>query len=553
MTLDQLKELKNRISAYNKAWFSRHVEAVQKYMSGDAWQVSAGWTGPLPDTTDKDSSRVIAMIARGFVSTNKIAEVCGRHTNSVVGYEPDWGLEYPPADTDLSEQEQAKRANTTTKVNNALTSWLEKRKVLSVIQKAVLNAVALERGVLRLYIPRSAMTRTEIQGGFRYQIPKESFERVLNRIYVSAPTPNQGGLLYNDDGVAEGAHFEFQRDGQAMLEWQFVDDAGKTVIVVEGQETEGRMPEASYPLEGELMMYQMERDSLVTPDMVTLQRALNKYLTMVSRNLDTAGFLSDTVLNGQMPGRWIPDATAPGGERFAPDEQAHAGAGIREYIAPVEVDDGKGGRMAIPASIDRREPVDASRTQPTKDDLLEAFYAEASQLHVLLNNDSSSTGEARIQATNEYRVSLAKTIPEVENAIRWMLRTLLLLGVHFSGEKDLAALAPNVRLNVYVTEPTSEEIKSDLEMVKAGTMSRESQMLRSRRITDAQKEQERIIKERTLMLDDPNARRDSITKAVEAGLYSQVQGLIEEGKTPEDAQRIVEERQSEQAALQTGV
>ena len=52
---------------------------------------------------------------------------------------------------------------------------------------------------------------------------------------------------------------------------------------------------------------------------------------------------------------------------------------------------------------------------------------------------------------------------------------------------------------------------------------------------------------------DANRRRDSVTGAVSGGLYSQRQGLIEEGKTEEEADRIVSEKQRESAMNETGL
>lgn len=541
MTLEEIQGLKNRVSAQTKGWYDQHRQTVAAFMKGDHWQAGMGWVGPAPAPSSKKYSEVMAMIANVFVSTNKIAEVVGRHANSVIGFEPDWSLEEPSREkSDLGKKADA-----------ALTEWWDKREALSTLQQAAIYLLTQRRGVLRLYIPKAAM---ELKGE-RYIVPKEAFEKVLERIYLSAPDPQKAGYLYDDDDVVEGAYVEFRRSDRDQMEWQFVNDKGQTTIVVEGDpDPSGQFPQAEYPLGGHLMLYQMEREEFVSPNMVSQQKALNKYLTMGSRNLDTAGFLQTTILNGQMPGRWIKDANAPGGERFVPDDTAKAGAGVREYIAPfvVENADGKGNLGMIPASIDHREPVDTNRLQPTKDDLLESFYAEANQLHVLLNRDSQSTGEARIQATNEYRNSLAKTTVKLEAAMRWLLKTLVLLGVHFSGEQEYAKLVPNVRCNVFVTEPSAEEIKSDLEMVRAGTMSRETQMGRSRRIIDPDAEKGRILTERGEYLDNPNERRNALAAAVTAGVYSQRQALIEDGKSDADADRIVAERIKELEQQTTG-
>lgn len=539
-----------------KAYDGDHLRAVNKMLDGDHWMGGEGWVGPRPQPDDPKSADVMEMIRRVFVSQNLVKQVSRRHRNAVAGDEPDWGFtpQKPPekdAEGNPLPPEKGLQ-DLIDQADSALTSWWDAKNVWHEVRRAVLDAVSTGRGVVRLYIPNASLV--EDPSTSEKVVPKGSLEEVLSRIYLSRCDPKSAGVLKDDDGVTVGGYFYSTRKGKSLLEWQYLGEDGKTYVMVE--QLDKTLPEAGYPLGGELMMFELELDPLVTPQAVSIQKALNKYLTMHSRNLDVAGFLKETILNGQMPGDFKPDPENPAKEIFVPHASAKTGPGVREYISPYvwESEDPTRPAVVLPASIDSRQPVNAANLTPTKDDLLEALYQEVSQLHVLISGDATASGKSRVEALNDFRTSLEETVTAFEALLRWLLGTVLRLASYFSGDSErFAALRPYAQATVVVSQPSGEDIRVDGEMVKDGRMSRETAMLRSGRVSDPAAEKRRIRAEQRERLDDPNARRNSIAGAVSAGLYSQRQGLLEEGKTETEADADVARRVQEQSQLQSGL
>jgi hypothetical protein len=562
---ERLQKLRNRISsrktkleadhATNKQ-HTGHLETVRKMLAGDHWLEGAGWTGPQPTESDK-AAEVLRLIERVFVSRNLIGEVCIRHRDAVAGDEGAWdftvrrelGVTFGEDNTPTPEKTTEAEDALITEANAAMTAWWDSSGVWAEIQDAVLNLVAQGRGVIRLYIPRE---ETVEQSDGSFIVPKADLETVIKSIYVVSADPESAGEVRSDERVRQGAFFTFKDDLSSAdrREYQYVDK--KEGVTYIGLETGSEFDSIGYKIGGNLLIFEMVAPMLVSPQVVSQQKNINKYYTMMSRNNDVAGFVERTILNAQMPGAYTKNDK--GEEIFVPGRYT-AGAGITNFVAPYSYENPDGTKSYIPSSIDFRDPVPVTTFTESIASTKHALYDEVKQSHILISGDATASGRSREQATNDFRTSLRPTVTQLEACLRWMLETTLRLASVLAGTPGkFDALRPNVQARIIVTQPSAADIDVDIKLVDKGLMSRENAMTRSGRVQDTAAERVRLRLEarEDRGIGDPNVLRDSVAGAVTAGLFSQSGGLRELGFSEQEASKIVDEHHAETSALDTG-
>ncbi len=554
MTPEQLEAIKAAIREKQALYSTAHNKSVLAFLAGDHWQKGNGWSGPKPQTTVDEmaagvANTVMGEIERSFVSQNLIGECVSRHVDAVM-VEPNisFALTRELGMVDgQPEKPTTQESDLISAASSAITKWMDTKELLSVVQKAASQAVATGRGVLRLYIPRQAV-QTDENGVAT--IPQGELEQVITQIAINAPDANSAGVLMDADGVKIGAYLEFV-DNQKIsrLESQVIEN-GQTVVRLE---TATGFQEAAYPLGGAFLTYELNRAPLVTPQIVSLQKLINKIHTMLSRNTDVGGFIERVIENGQLP--TIEKLDSDGVVQKIP-VPLKVGAGTVNFIAPYEYEDDSGKKSFIPARVNYRDPVPVNTFVDSLTSTERAMYKEFKQLHVLMAGDAGASGRSRVQAMNDSRLCVKPTVAMIEGAYRWLFGTVLRLAAHFEGNAErFAALRPVVTLNPEISMPDAEDIRVLLEMHEGGFISRESGMLGTGKIKDPAAEVERLRLEavRDRGIGDPNALRDSLTRAVEANAISAVESLVQQGYSPDDAQRIVAARAAEIAALESGV
>jgi hypothetical protein len=554
MTPEQLEAIKKAIREQQSLYATAQNKAVAAYLAGDHWQKGAGWSGPRPSATGDEMaagvvSTVLAEIERGFVSQNLIAECVSRHVDAVM-VEPNISSastrELGVVDG-KPEQPNQSEAALIQAASSAITAWMDSKKLLAVVEKAVAQAVATGRGVLRLYIPRASV-QTGDDG--TATIRQGELNEVITQIWVNAPDASMSGVLTDADGVQIGAYLEYLDAEKIMrLETQSIEN-GQTMLRVETKEG---FAEAAYPLGGALLTYELTRKPLVTAQIVSLQKLINKIHTMLSRNTDVGGFIERVIENGQLP---TIEKIGTNGEIQKIPVPLKVGAGTVNFIAPYEYEDELGKKQVIPARVNFRDPVPVNTFVESLASTENAVYKEFKQLHVLMGGSAAVSGRSRVQAMNDYRLSVKPTVAMLEGAYRWLFSTVLRLAAHFEGNAErFASLRPVVTLTPEITLPDAEDIRVLLEMHNGGLLSRESAMLQSQKVKDPAAELEMLQTEavRDRGIGDPNALRDSLTRAVEANAISAVEALIQQGYSKEDAERIVAARAAELAELESGV
>lgn len=485
---------------------------TERFVLGDQWDDGRGWTGPHPDGDDTTT----ALIQRQFVQRNALKEVATRHRDAVVGKEPNWNLTSArPGRKQLAKEAVA-----------ALVQWWDANDVLAELQTATLKLLYAEEQArkneelrpavspLRIFLRASSVNEQGV-------IPtRTNLSEALADIAIHACNPVTAGVLRNADGDVIATRYEYQDEstGQAMLEVTGVasdlaalgldvtPSEHTIVAVLRGGSIEGEPTRLD--LGGRLLLHEMRRrEPLITPAAVSQQKLINKAWTMLSHNIDTGGFVERTLLNAQLPGRWVDEngnPASPGEGTFTP-EPFKVGAGAVNHVTGVPIERQDGSIDYKDPSIIYRDPVPPETFLETASKAYEALLVECKQLHVLLSADGAASGASRRQATADYLDSLGLTAVQVQGAVRWVLGTVLRLAGVLMGDPDkYDDLDASAQARISVIQPTSEDIAASILKKDAKLISRETAMGEVG-VEDPDAELEIIRREET---DQPPVERD---------------------------------------------
>lgn len=458
---------------------------TERFVLGDQWDDGRGWTGPLPN--GPDSTVASDLVRRNFVQRNSLREVTTRHRDAVIGREPQW---------DLTVDSQRGKVKLREEAVAALVDWWDANNVLGVLQKAALRLLFAEEAAQKDEEPRPAVSPIRLflrassvnEAGV---IPKRaSLAEALGDIAVHACNPVVAGVLRNADGDQIATRYEYTDEARRhVLELTGtganlaalgvpVDATSDTLIALMASGALLGEP-ARLPLAGRLLVHEMHREPLITESATSQQKLINKAWTMLSHNMDVAGFTERTFLNAQSPGRWVDSdgkPTTPGDGTFVPEPLIVGAGASRHVVGLVEPRaDGTFGYAA--PSVQYRDPVAPDAFTKTTDAAYRALLEECKQLHVLLSADSVASGASRKQATADYLDSLGLTANALQGAVRWLLGTTLRLAAVLMGAPDrYDALKPMAQARISVVQPTSEDTTATIAKAEAGLISRQTAM-----------------------------------------------------------------------------
>jgi hypothetical protein len=496
LTLDDLKAKLLKVSPVLDASTGFDAEANRLYYLGDHWQTGRAWAGPSVDKADNDSAVVLAKIQTQFTSANKIAEVVDRHVDGVLGREVSWMLESagaaaqdtpaeeePEEDGDQppAEKPEPKKDPLVSEAEELLTAWWDKRGMTQLMKDACAQVLHSQKANLRLYIPNGLL---EDDG----TLPVVSdLSEAMDLLYVDVPALESAGMVEDKSTKQRAGIYTWKDEEDNGTDWveitYLVDDPADmkkklTVLRVFQADSKDGPATIMLDLAGNLLMHEIKVPRpMVTAQMRSLQAQYNKSLTMMGHNSDMAGFLERTILNGELPGTWELDKTAPGGKRFKPDP-VRMGARTVNFIKGIEVDAGnEGGKTVVTPSIVYRDPVPVTTFVDTFTAYYAAILEEAKQTHVLLSKDAGASGESRLQARQDFLKSLNDTKPLLDEAVRWLLTTVLELACHVGKQVGrFRSLRPVSQIKPDAGPLTLEERKQISDDYKAGLRSRESTM-----------------------------------------------------------------------------
>lgn len=495
------------------------------FYDGDHWQDSKAWTGPMPPSTDPEHNTVRDIVLKSFVSKNCIAEVTNRKAEGAVGREPSWY--FTDADPRAAGEPADDAKNPLIDELHAfVTKWWDDNDVPGTIKELVIDALLGGRACMRLYIPPGLLA----SNGTFEDVPSGDMEAALERLFVHSVKPHEGAVLVNRDNMQPyGLYIYKDEDNTTHAETVFTDGLGKDALTViktitgqkqqsyaslseptsyspgndpaqvqpafdgpatgattrldsptgrPGDETiNDATPPEGVPLGGRLTIFELEVPRLITAQVRSQQKAINKALTMGDRNSELGGFLERTIFNGQMPGHYEDDPNRPGKKLFVRDPY-ETGASAVNFIRGLPRTNEKGEMVGYETpSMMYRDPVSPTTFQETYLLFYTALLQEVAQVHYLMASEQYASAESRKQARDDFEKSLLDLARNLNAMLRWLLEAVVAYAAWIARVETryegIRAVA-NTRINP--GPATADTITSAIALREAGGLSREGMM-----------------------------------------------------------------------------
>lgn len=485
------------------------------FYDGDHWQDANGWTGPMPPTSDPDYRTIRDTVIKSFVSKNCIAEVTNRKAEGAVGREPSWYFTTAEVRA-AAESTSDTQSSLIDELEAFVTKWWDDNDVPGTIKELVIDALLGGRACMRVYIPPGLL---DADGTFN-DVPTGDMTAALERIFVHSVKPHEGAVLVNRDNMQPyGLYIYKDEDNTTHGETVYTDGLGKDALTiiktVHGQKhqsasslseptsysagndpaqvqtldgpTNGvtaQLPSSDeadsppgVPLGGRLTIFELEVPKLITVQVRSQQKAINKSLTMGDRNSELGGFLERTIFNGQMPGHYEDDPNRAGKKVFVRDPY-ETGASAVNFIRGLPRTNEKGEMVGYETpSMMYRDPVSPKTFQETYLLFYTALLQEVAQVHYLMASEQYASAESRKQARDDFEKSLLDLARNLNAMLRWLLETVVTYAAWIAQVETkyegLRAVA-NTRINP--GPATADTITSAIALREAGGLSREGMM-----------------------------------------------------------------------------
>lgn len=482
---------KKAVAALSTRKRDKSLKAFRAFVMGDHWQEGKAWTGPRFPNNSALYSATMDEIEKMFTVENIVGEGVYRHADGTVGVEPAITIVPDRVVTDdapITQDEQ-------TLIDEAmglLRAWANDRNVHEDYQHAVETLLWAGVSPVRLFIPRGMMVvvqETGEDGQTRtvYEVPRLPVEKSLDPVYINSPQPQDAIIEKDRDTQKEVGVYVTKMDNKVVAEIVFVDD------VEDGESDEGgetrkarpatvvrvadrdRASEVRLDIGGRLLHYEMRRRAIVTEPICSLQRTLNKDLTMLSNHLTMAGFLERVLLNVELPFHMETDPET--GKQVKVYDEMQVGAGTVNALQSVVYYDKEGVPHPAPASVHYKEPSSSDVFLAPATSLRTGILRQMSQLHVAMADDATAAAQSRIQARADYLVSLMRTASQVEAGGRWLHETALALAALFQGQPGkYESLRVDLKIRLDPGPIPPEEIDAVLAQVEKRVMSRRAAM-----------------------------------------------------------------------------
>lgn len=456
-----------------------HTKAALAYLKGDHWQDGNGWVGPRLPASNPLYGEFLMNVQKQFTPKNAIKEIVNRHVGAVVGSYPviKLALRDATAQATKSQAEEMKAGE------SALTAWLDTVGALSKIQKMT-RLLLITPAHLRSYVPSGQL----VDG----QIPTADLLTSIERIRLMVPEAGSATVVDDEESGEKYAVYRLTtRTGQSAVEITGLQDGKTFVRRVEGTVSASILGPDGLPamrdrsgktdpldMQGHLTITQFTRDQFVTPTLLGNNRMLNFAKTAILRNAELAAVLERYGINILPPGKWVADNQVPGGMRFEQDADYRPGGANATFFSPnTFVDEDGRTQVTSGGQYGRFEPVDPASLIATKQDAYFDMLDEAAQSHLRMTGDATASAESRIQAMNDFKVSLFATRTSVDAGLSEHLEMVLAWAASLSGDpgrfKDYRV---TVQCRILAAQPTTSERTQIVAERDAGLRSTENAM-----------------------------------------------------------------------------
>jgi hypothetical protein len=420
-------------------------ESLAYVIEKNNWRDGEGWSGPQITGSSDVASVLKEGISRDFTPKGGAASTVRRFRRGTVGRESGW----------ITSIEEGSNATEGRKeeADALLLQWWNYNKGLRVFRTAVSYCAAVGRGPLRLYPPPGVM----VNG----RMPVLSPQEAVKRIYLLAPKPEEASVITDTWSMKRVGVYTFDdEDGKPAIGLCYVNDQGKTVLktLKSGSSltqqapglvqrlkdyVNGEQPDSELDLKGNLLLFELDHEALVTDSVKRQQKLLDKAGTVLSHEMDEDGFREEVYWNTQPPGKTIkiddPDNPGQQIEAFikGPSSMFERGPGKRLFaqgLATPKYDEGgriRGYDVQSP-SKDVTDPVPVDTFIKTAEFAYRNILEDTDQLHVMISGDATSSGESRKQARDDYTKSLEEMKSEVDYIGSSIMETVLSLVAAFS-------------------------------------------------------------------------------------------------------------------------
>lgn len=251
------------------------------------------------------------------------------------------------------------------------------------------------------------------------------------------------------------------------------------VLIIKDGEDEYQITEP-IQLHGNITMFEIKRDTLITPQVIQNQDLLNKTLTMWSANLDWSGFVERIILNGMPPGEWKKDDSTNEME-YVQKGELKSGPSTTAFVSGVPKFNETGEIVGAESpQVVFRDPIDPKTFEVTRMTSYMNILEECHQSHVLLNSEAGQSGISRRESRQDYLDDIKGSKTAMDLAGNWMVNTLLFLAQWLIGnEADEPEYRSDFTTHMTVGAVTKEDVEMLAILKENGWISDETAMSRA--------------------------------------------------------------------------
>jgi len=450
------------------------------------------WTGPKPEINHPKYQTVMTRLKKAFHQYNIVRKITNHYINALVGKPFHWYLKNENGETDTENEAE-----------KYLQMWWDYNKQVSISQRLGKGKPFAEAVCQMLVRDNRGSINTsttgnitqDINGGIgtgylRLYSPKRYANlQPWKKIILHCPSPGSVLVERDPDGILYRATYSYDKGRETYT----LLDNGLTQIVDEQGTRE-------IDLHGRLPVFELSGDCIVTQDIKDAQNAINKSLTLKGENLNFAGFLERVILNGQMPGKWVNDPAAPGGERFVSDAAGmQGGAGKAMYVQGIPIGDRRNPSGYTDPSVMYRDPVDVENFLKDFELNLKCAYLAADLGHLLSAGDGSLSAVSRRTLKEDFVTGLGQYAENIQAVISNIFDTVLLLLSYDLQRPDFTQYSTAVELKLNLGTPLPEERDQNRQDYQAGLLSWTTAVMGTGEVSDPDAEWALKLREREEM------------------------------------------------------
>lgn len=421
--------------------------------NGENWKYYVGetfefWSGPRPPVSHIKYASVISQLKRIFQSYNLTKEIINYYKDTLIGQNFNWYL---------SQNNQ--KIKKESQIEEILQDWWLWQYQLSFISN--LHRIdPLSDAVINMLINEVGKSGVGVSYLRLYQ-PKKLQNNPLNykKYVLHSPSVDSITVERDDDGFIEYATYNCV---QGKETYKLLDSGLCEIVDYEGNIS-------TIDLGGMIPVFELRGEVILTDALKQSQNSINKTLTLKGENLNYAGFLERVILNGQMPGEWIPDAGSPSGERFVPTENLTYGANTVNFVQGLPIGDPRSPDGYTNPSISYREPVGCDAFKSSLEIDIQTMYMSSGLGHLLTVADGGLSGVSRESVKSSFETRLKSYQLTIENCLSAIFKSVITL-------LDFGDYTPVIQLNLALGKPLPEYTKMVIEKYNTGLISRTTAM-----------------------------------------------------------------------------